>query len=849
MAMEENLHDRGSRLFLQAVERPSEERQQFVEQEAGDDTELRDYVLELIEHDGASFNILDEESTGPALGSSLAPGIPDAIGPFRVTGLVGHGGMGVVYEAEQANPRRRVAVKVIRGEASSAEAVRRFEREVQILGKLEHPGIARIYAAGEIEEQHGAAPYLAMEFIEGRPIDTHLSEREASIDERIELFARVCDAVEHAHQAGVIHRDLKPANILVTSGGEAKVLDFGVATISDGDQKATLETQAGQIVGTLTYMSPEQTEGDRTAIDSRSDVYALGVLLCEILTGQLPYDLSRAGLATALHAIRTSEPRIIRVDGAKLDGDLVVLIRCALEKDRDRRFQSAAQLAADLRRFLRGEPIMARPPSATYQLAKFVRRHRALTAGILLAFLASVTGTVVSLRFAGDAADAETRAHAEAEQARIERNAARSEAATSRRFVTAIANIFRNIDPGQAQGKEPTLAEAMISAAHRIDDALDQDPLIRARLHTFFGAQLTAIGRPKDAARHHERSIAIYREREVLHRDVCVALSSHAWFLLKSGRLDEAEACCREGLEVVGKLGLEVSEMAANFHCTLGEIALERRDFPRALEGAHRSLEMRRQVFPGDHDDTAVSLVVLGNILVEQNRLDEAEKELRASLEMRRRLHGDRHPLIAESVQILSRIPYRRGDFEEAERMTAEVVAIKRHVWPNGHPSLASALSNLSVLAVQNGRFSEAEKSIREALAMYRAAFGVDSLDEAFMLRSLAGVQRYLEQFEECRKSLEQALGITERAIEGPHYLRSMVLVSLGLANLKLGAFEESKQILLRGLEEARAIENPPGRFTHEALTGLANWAKITRDEEAHQHYLELASQIAGQGS
>jgi eukaryotic-like serine/threonine-protein kinase len=405
-------------LFAQATDLPPAERGGFLDAVCRGEPDLRAGVDELLAYDSA---LGDGDDAAGFLKSPLVrlpaavptessvslgkdrPALPAQIGRYRILRRRGEGGMGTVYEAQQDNPRRTVGLKVIRPGLVSPEDVKRFSQEAQILARLQHPGIAQVYEAGVGE---GGQPFFAMEFITGMPLDEYARSRGASAAARLELLAKVCDAVQHAHDKGVIHRDLKPGNILVDEAGQPKVLDFGVARVIGADLLTTSSlTQTGQLLGTLSYMSPEQIAADPARLDGRSDVYTLGVLLFELLAHRLPYNLDQLPVHEVARVIQQEEPSRLGSVDTQYRGDVEIIVAKALEKDKTRRYASAADLASDIRRHLREEAILARPASAFYQLRKFARRHKALVAGASGISAALVVGTIVSVLFALSAAE------------------------------------------------------------------------------------------------------------------------------------------------------------------------------------------------------------------------------------------------------------------------------------------------------------------------------------------------------------------------------------------------------------------------------------------------------------
>ncbi|MCZ6834908.1 MAG: serine/threonine-protein kinase [Planctomycetota bacterium] len=398
--MSEYDHQHIAEIFLKVSRADPASREELLTEACGNDAGLRAEVESLLKHHDKPDSPLDK----PILGDLAGPedNHPEQIGSYRILRVLGEGGMGIVYLAEQLSPRRTVALKVIRSGLISRQMLRRFEHEAQVLGLLHHPGIAQIFEAGNIGTERAPQPFFAMECIEGPTLTVFTEERELNLNARLALMARICDAVQHAHNKGVIHRDLKPGNILVQEDGQPKILDFGVARATDSDiQMTTMITNVGQLVGTLPYMSPEQVLGDPKEIDMRCDVYALGVLFYELLSGRLPHDLDNKSVADSVRIIRDEEPVTLGSISRIWRGELDTIVGKALEKDKERRYQSPSELAADIRRYLRQEPIFARAPSTMYQFRKLVARHKFPFAAAALLFVIVTTFAIVSTIQAG----------------------------------------------------------------------------------------------------------------------------------------------------------------------------------------------------------------------------------------------------------------------------------------------------------------------------------------------------------------------------------------------------------------------------------------------------------------
>jgi tRNA A-37 threonylcarbamoyl transferase component Bud32 len=454
-------NDRLERILVGALDRAGDDRRAFLDDACGPDGALRSRVLELIEaHEGEPgvlepVDPVDDEEADRLIGRR--------VGSFTIDRLLAVGGMGSVYVATQDDPHREVALKLIRSGIASRSALRRFRLEAQVLGRLHHPNIAQIFEAGSLDDGNGSVPYFAMEYVpDAEPITQYVGSRRLGTRDRLALLSKVCDAVHHGHQKGVIHRDLKPGNILVDASGNVKVIDFGVARATDSDiAVTTMGTDVGRLMGTLAYMSPEQCAADPDDLDTRSDVYSVGVVLYELVCGRLPYDLQRVPFPEAARVIREEMPTKPSTVDRTLRGDVETIALKALEKDRGRRYQSAADLGRDIDRYLRGEAVEARRPSTTYRLHTFARRHK-VAATVLIALLLAVpaltAATVIAARSAERARDEQQRAETALAEAQtiidfVTESLMATGGAKDLRVVEAMERAIELLDAGDLAGQ------------------------------------------------------------------------------------------------------------------------------------------------------------------------------------------------------------------------------------------------------------------------------------------------------------------------------------------------------------------------------------------------------------
>jgi len=848
-----------SALFGAARRLPAEQRSSYLLDHC-DDPLLRTEVAALLQCDlelapgpGGSSGAVDAAAS-PARGTAPFPmRFPAPLGRYLVRSVLGEGGMGIVYLAEQEHPRRAVALKLLRPGWTSAAMQRRFEHEAEVLGRLQHPGIAQVFDAGTLDAGSGPQPYFAMEPVEGAPLNRFAAARHLSDRERIELLIDVCDAVQHAHQRGVIHRDLKPANILVDDSGRPKVLDFGVARCIDA-QATTLHTQAGQLIGTIRYMSPEQAGGDPDEADTRTDVHALGVILFELLTGELPYRTEDRPLADALRLIREKEPRPLRSVRRGLNADLETIVRKALEKDRRRRFDSVSEFAGDLRRYLRHEPIAARPPSAFYLFSRFARRHRAACIGATATALALIAGLI---GFAWKAREAE-RARDAAEQARRaeqrqlaetteQRDRAKRASDRAQAVNDFLVEMLDQANPyEQGAGKEARIIDVLNAAAQRAEDGtLKDQPDILADIHLTLGRAYSAIGSLDAAEPHIRRCIEVREAHLGPGADETLDATNELCVLLhRRGKLDDAEALMRDLLVRCREKFGEVHRAVGTQTHNLAVMYEQRGQMAEAEEHYRKALAIHRQCEGGHHEGVANCLSNLGTLLEKRGDVDEAAPLIEESLTLRKELLGPRHPDVADSLNALGNLYYRKGDLAQAEARYRESLTLSREALGDDNPELSTAQVNLAMVLQDKGDLDGAEALFRAALALRQKSQGADHPATANVLRNLASVLQARGRLDESEAMVRAALTVYVKQYGEDH--RGTLTCRNSLASLlkAKGDLPGAVAIYRSVLEGFRAQLGPDHPHVATVLSNLA--ATLTaqgRVEEAldtHREALAL---------
>ncbi|MFO1031485.1 MAG: serine/threonine-protein kinase [Planctomycetota bacterium] len=756
------------RIFLLAVEQSGAAREHCLAVECGDDAALRREVEALLRSD-ASDSFLGEKELAvvrQALGDDGEP-LPERIGGFRIVEVLGRGGMGVVYRARQDQPPRDVALKLLAPGLGGAEARARFALEAEVLGRLQHPGIAQIHAAGTDTSSPGGRPFLAMELVRGLPLDRWRAERSPSRGACLALFAELCDAVHHAHQKGVVHRDLKPGNVMVDEHGRAKVLDFGIARFVDGDEAHTQRTQTGQLLGTLAYMSPEQANGAFDQVDVRSDVYALGAMGYELLSGQPPLQFGKATLTQCLRAIVEQEPRSLAEHDPSLRGDLATIVHKALRKDPERRYPSAQALGDDVRRFLAHQPIEARPPTASYLVARFARRHRGLVAGVVLATLALVVGTTLSVRWALRAERAEADARTQATLASTAESAAQQQAILAQQAATRaneearvanrVTEMLRTLlvpaSPEVAGGRDLSAKELLQAGRARLDADLDKDPNATARVAVILGEVFVGLGDLATGERYLANAEqALRTEPSGDDRRLVEALHMHAWALLRQQRFDEAGQRFAEALERHRRSGFDSPIVVAKCLEGLAELEARQGRCAHALELLAEALPLRERL--GDPLRLAAHWQHVATTHLFAKDLEAADLAYGKALAL---LPAGNDAFAAVLAGNRGNLRLQQGDLAGAEEEFRKALAASEAVFGADSPRLVLALSHVGTICGQTGRLDEGEQLLQRALRV--------AGDEATTSdRSVANVLSGLGMVEVARDRLAEAIAYWVRA-------------------------------------------------------------------------------------
>ncbi len=691
------------------------------------------------------------------------------IDSYHLLQRIGEGGMGEVWLAEQKQPvRRRVAIKLIKAGMDTREVVARFESERQALALMDHPAIAKVFDAGSTPE---GRPYFVMEYVAGIPITDYCDKHKLSTRQRLELFILVCDGVQHAHQKAIIHRDLKPSNILVAEvDGKAmpRIIDFGVAKATSQQLSAgTMYTRLGAVIGTLGYMSPEQADSAGEDIDTRTDVYSLGVVLYELLVGELPFDFQKLALDEVLRRLREQDAErpstklrtlggqsaiVAQNRGAdpptltrQLRGEPDAIALKALEKDRSRRYATPSELAADIGRFLRNEPVMAHPPSAGYRARKYIRRHRlgvvVAAAGVLLLVVFAVVQTV-ALR-------------------RITRERDRADRITQ--FMTG---MFKVSNPNEARGNTVTAREILDKGAKEIATGLSNDPELQAKMMYTMADTYEDLGLPARAQSLLEGAIEIQRRVLGLRNpDTLRSMSYLAVVLPYQHHLAQGEKLQRETLDLMRRaLGPEHPD-TLNSRRRLADVLLYEGSYTEAEKIERETVDLQRRILGPEHRDTLWSMDTLGDILMHEGRFAEAEEVYRQTLDIQRRVLPE-HRDTLWSMNNLAGVLLAEGRFAEAEKLEHETIDIKRRIFGPEHPDTVNSMVILATTLTRAGQFAEAEKLWRQTLDIQRRLLGPEHPDTLTSLEWVALNLSYEGRYGDAEKLFREAIRTADKVTQ-----------------------------------------------------------------------------------
>jgi serine/threonine protein kinase len=859
--------DRDVAIFTEALELPAGERAAYLERECGSDADLRRRVEALLKsHESVGDFLEDSPSEAPMiarLGGSSGEKPGDRVGRYKLLQQIGEGGCGVVFMADQEVPvRRRVALKIIKPGMDTKSVIARFEAERQALALMDHPNIAKIFDAGATES---GRPYFVMELVRGIKITQYCDQHSLRTEERLKLFVQVCQAIQHAHQKGIIHRDIKPSNILVTQSLEGTaqpmVIDFGIAKATTNQQLTdkTLFTAFEMLIGTPAYMSPEQAAFASLDVDTRSDIYSLGVLLYELLTGSTPFDtgeLLKTGLDEIRRVIREQEParpstRLSKMTNADITaiaqnrraepptliqtvhGDLDWITMKALEKDRTRRYETANGLARDIERYLANEPVSARPPSKLYQLKKTVLRNKLLFASVgIIGLLLVVSLIIVSVSLAQ-----ERRAHREADAAN----------AKSQQFGKFLQEMLNGVGPAVAHGRDTAIIDEILDAtATNVSRELSNQPAVEADIRAVLGNIYDQIGHYGEAEEVNRAALAIRRKLYPGDNwEVSMSLHDLGGDLSAQERYPEAEQVDAEAYAMRRRLyGDENADTATSLNDLSGVYRDEGR-LQQAKAMAQQALQVRRKLFTNDSADISDSLRNLAMIAGNEGDWTNAEALSRQVLAIRIKLLGPDHQDVAWALDDISWEVENQGRLAEAQEVEAEAFAIRQKWEKDDHPDIAKTLSTMGRNLADLGNVQEAHGVLKAVLGIQQRLFGDDNVDTLDTLNNLAHILNTEGNWAEAESYWREALSLWRKRAGNENVSVLMTLRGLGDALEGESKWPEAEAVWRESLASWRkrgGIEEKESMYTLRRL-GLALEAehKWPEAEAVHREALSIS--------
>ena len=864
--------DRIQSLFHDAVDLPEAERRAFLATACDGDDALVDEVLAFIDEDARGSSLLDEAVGGAAgrlLGNDAAI---REIGPYRIVRVAGEGGMGVVFLAERTDLNSQAAIKILRDAWLSPARRERFATEQRTLASLNHPSIARLYDAGTLSD---GTPWIVMEYVDGVPIIDYCRMHDRSIRDRLELFLSVCDAVQYAHQNLVIHRDLKPSNMLVTADGRIKLLDFGISKQLDGAGASIDHTLTGMRLMTPAYAAPEQIRGERVGV--RTDVYSLGVILYELVTGRLPLDLSTRTPAEAETLIVSQEPArpssLARADrsplaalGRTARSDIDVLCLTAMHKDVARRYQSVEAMGRDVRNFLHGVPLEARPDAISYRVGKFVGRHvrgLAATAAVLALTIGLVAFYTARLAIARNEALTETARAQRIQGLMLNLFTGNDEAAGPADDLRVRSLIDRGVLEAESLRAEPAVQVSMFRTLGGIYQSLGDleksDTLLTRALEqrrTLFGADsaevaesLVALGLLRIGQAKFEDAERLVREGlEMTRRHVPAGDPAVARATMALGRVFEERGAYKDAiatLEEAARLHESREPMSADLAATLRELFNSQfyaGNLSTAEEIGTRVLAMTQTVNGERHALVAEDLINLGAVQHERGRYADAERYYRDALAINESWYGKDHYKTASNLTMLGRSLQMQKRYDEAGDVLRRAVTIQERVFGPMHPRVASAVNDLGMIAQNRGDLDEAEAAFSRMGAIYRTVYGEKHYLIGIATSNLASVYVLRRQFARAEPLYRAAIAMFSATQSPQHLNTGIARIKLGRALVGQSRYAEAETELLAGYDILTKQTSPSVSWLRMAREDLVKlYTASNQAQKAEKYKAELS--------